>query len=110
MTSVEFVLWLAGAVDLVGEDPPSPAQWAQIREKAGSAIGKLAADRILERAAKIESDTGINQLYGAAVLQQYQQRVADYAYQVDTTAEKFAAPSGIFGSLGAALKSGLIAK
>lgn len=50
MNPVEFVLWLNGAAELVGDQPPTPAQWATMREKLGEAVGGLVAARLLERA------------------------------------------------------------
>lgn len=50
MTPVEFVLWLNGAAELVGDQPPTPEQWATMREKLGEAVGGLVATRLLERA------------------------------------------------------------
>lgn len=48
MTPVEFVLWLNGAAELVGDQPPTPEQWATMREKLGEAVGGLVATRLLE--------------------------------------------------------------
>lgn len=50
MGAVEFVLWLNGAAELVGDQPPTPEQWATMREKLGEAVGGLVAARLLERA------------------------------------------------------------
>ena len=50
MTPTEFVLWFNGATGVIGEDGPTPEQWAVVREKLGEAIGKITADRLLERA------------------------------------------------------------
>lgn len=50
MKPVEFVLWLNGAVELVGDQPPTPEQWATMRGKLGEAVGELVAARLLERA------------------------------------------------------------
>lgn len=50
MKPVEFVLWLNGAAELVGDQPPTPEQWATMREKLGEAVGGLVAARLLERA------------------------------------------------------------
>lgn len=50
MNPVEFVLWLNGAAELVGDQPPTPEQWATMREKLGEAVGGLVAARLLERA------------------------------------------------------------
>lgn len=49
MTPVEFVLWLNGAAELVGDQPPTPEQWVTMREKLGEAVGGLVAARLLER-------------------------------------------------------------
>lgn len=50
MKPVEFVLWLNGAAELVGDQPPTPEQWATMREKLGEAVGGIVAARLLERA------------------------------------------------------------
>lgn len=50
MSPVEFVLWLNGAAELVGDQPPTPEQWATMREKLGEAVGGLVAARLLDRA------------------------------------------------------------
>lgn len=50
MKPVEFVLWLNGAAEIVGDQPPTPEQWATMREKLGEAVGGLVAARLLERA------------------------------------------------------------
>lgn len=50
MKPVEFVLWLNGAAELVGDQPPTPEQWATMREKLGEAVGGLVAARLFERA------------------------------------------------------------
>ena len=50
MNPVEFVLWLNGAAEIVGDQPPTPEQWATMREKLGEAVGGLVAARLLERA------------------------------------------------------------
>lgn len=48
-TPTEFVLWLNGALGVM-DDTPTPEQMAKIREKISEAIGKITADRLLERA------------------------------------------------------------
>lgn len=48
-TPTEFVLWLNGALGVM-DDTPTPEQMAKIREKMSEAIGKITADRLLERA------------------------------------------------------------
>lgn len=48
MKPVEFVLWLNGAAELVGDQPPTPEQWATMRDKLGEAVGGLVAARLLE--------------------------------------------------------------
>ena len=56
MTPTEFVLWLNGALGVMG-DTPTPEQMAKIRDKLGEAIGKITADRLLERAdEQVKSD------------------------------------------------------
>lgn len=49
MTPTEFVLWLNGALGVM-DDTPTPEQMTKIREKLGETIGKITADRLLERA------------------------------------------------------------
>ena len=50
MKPIEFVLWLSGAAELVGDQPPTPEQWATMRDKLGEAVGGIVAARLLERA------------------------------------------------------------
>lgn len=50
ITPTEFVLWLNGASGVMGPDGPNGEQWTRIQEKLGEAIGKITADRLLERA------------------------------------------------------------
>lgn len=50
MRPVEFVLWLNGAAELVGDQPPTPEQWATLRGKLGEAVGELVTARLFERA------------------------------------------------------------
>lgn len=33
MTPDDFVLWLQGVSDVLGDEPPSPERWARIREQ-----------------------------------------------------------------------------
>ncbi len=51
-TPTEFVLWLNGALDIIG-DNPSPEQWASIREKMNEATGFLAKAKLLEKAEEV---------------------------------------------------------
>lgn len=44
----EFLLWLNGAAGVIGETPPTPEQWAVIRDKIGDAVGTLVAERLAE--------------------------------------------------------------
>lgn len=56
MTPTEFVLWLNGALGVM-DDAPTGEQMAKIRDKLGEAIGKITADRLLERAdEQVKSD------------------------------------------------------
>jgi hypothetical protein len=48
-TPTEFVLWLNGAVDVMG-DYPTPEQWRIIKEKLNESVGFIAAKKLLERA------------------------------------------------------------
>lgn len=105
MKPVEFVLWLNGAAELVGDQPPTPEQWAIMREKLGEAVGGIVAARLLERAEehakaderrkKEEADKAeaMKQMLaqrGAMVggLGQYQLKVDEYANQVEIAKQK----------------------
>lgn len=68
MTPTEFTLWLNGASEIVGEEPPTPAQWAAMREKLGSTVGAIVASRLLEQAE--EAIKLRDRLYKAEVAQQ----------------------------------------
>lgn len=50
MNAIEFILWLNGATEILGDQPPTPEQWAAMREKLGSAVGAIVATRLLEHA------------------------------------------------------------
>jgi hypothetical protein len=43
---IELVMWLNGACVVLGDEPPSPEQWVQIRDKIGCTVGVLVADRL----------------------------------------------------------------
>lgn len=105
MKPIEFVLWLNGAAELVGDQPPSPEQWAIMREKLGEAVGGLVAARLLERAEETlraderrkkeeaEKHEAMKQMLaqrGAMVggLGQYQLEVDEYANQVEIAKQK----------------------
>lgn len=68
MSPVEFVLWLNGAAELVGDQPPSPEQWATMRGKLGETVGGLVAARLLERAEETlradERKNAMEQMFG----------------------------------------------
>jgi len=106
MKPVEFVLWLNGAAELVGDQPPTPEQWATMREKLGEAVGGLVAARLLERAEETlraderrkkeeaEKNEVMKQLLEIAkmrnigALSGYQAQMEMYKAQVDLEAEK----------------------
>lgn len=50
MKPVEFVMWVRGAVDVCGDEPPSKEQWDRIRSATAEAIGHLVASKMLDRA------------------------------------------------------------
>ncbi len=51
MNAVEFVLWLNGACDMVeGSEPPTPEQWAVMKDRLGDAVGEIVASKLLETA------------------------------------------------------------
>lgn len=105
MKPVEFVLWLNGAAELVGDQPPTPEQWATMREKLGEAVGGLVAARLLERAeehAKADERRKKEEAEKAKVMEQllaqraamvgglgqYQLKVDEYANQVEIAKQK----------------------
>lgn len=105
MKPIEFVLWLKGAAELVGDRPPTPEQWATMREKLGEAVGGLVAARLLERAeealraderrkkeeaekAKIMEQILAQRAAMVGGLGQYQLKVDDYANQVEIAKQK----------------------
>lgn len=45
-TPDQFVLWLNGAADIIG-DSPTPEQWAMIKERMVQALGGMAASKLL---------------------------------------------------------------
>ena len=106
MKPVEFVLWLNGAAELVGDQPPTPEQWATMREKLGEAVGGLVAARLLERAEETlraderrkeedEKRAAVKQMIELVVKMRnleavsgYQARMKMYKAQVDFEAQK----------------------
>lgn len=40
-----FLSWLSGAIDLVGDEPPTAEQWERIRDKASAALARVVAQR-----------------------------------------------------------------
>jgi hypothetical protein len=53
MKPVEFVMWLAGAMEACGaESPPSPEAWRRMYDKMGEAMGYIGMMKILEKAEK----------------------------------------------------------
>ena len=91
-TPTEFVLWLNGATGLLGDEAPSPEQWARIQEKLGEAIGKITADRLLERAdeqIKLDQDRLEKDLKVQAMREQAKsQMAAMMAQQMDALTMK----------------------
>jgi hypothetical protein len=55
-TPVEALLWLNGAMELAGDAPPTPEQWAKMRTKVAESMGYLAKRRFL---AKVEGQEAI---------------------------------------------------
>lgn len=105
MKPIEFVLWLNGAAELVGDQPPTPEQWATMREKLGEAVGGIIAARLLERAeetlraderrkkeeaekAKIMEQMLAQRAAMVGGLGQYQLKVDEYANQVEIAKQK----------------------
>jgi hypothetical protein len=43
-----------GAAGVVGENPPTPEQWANMREKLGEAVGGIVARKLLEEAEEVQ--------------------------------------------------------
>lgn len=112
MKPVEFVLWLNGAAELVGDQPPTPEQWATMREKLGEAVGGLVAARLLERAEETiraderrkkeeaEQREAMKQMLERAKMRHIE-AVSDYQARVDLEAQKMS-------SLARALPAGTI--
>lgn len=103
MNPVGFVLWMNGAAELVGDQPPTPEQWAIMRGKLGETVGGLVAARLLERAEetlraderkneamkqRLESMMNQRAARLSAGLAGYQAQVGTYMAQVDLTAER----------------------
>lgn len=77
-TPTEFVLWLNGALGVM-DDTPTPEQMVKIREKMSEAIGKITADRLLERAdeqIKLDQDRLEKDLKVQAMREQAQSQMA----------------------------------
>ncbi len=83
MNPVEFVLWMNGAAELVGDQPPTPEQWATMRGKLGETVGGLVAARLLERAEEtLRADERKNAMKQALALGVYQPRADPRAQMV----------------------------
>lgn len=50
MTPLDFVLWLNGVLDATGDDSPTAAQMAKIKEKLAETVGPIVASKLLDRA------------------------------------------------------------
>lgn len=46
MTPREFVLWLNGAAEIIGDGPPTAEQWALLRSRLGQSVGEIVAARL----------------------------------------------------------------
>lgn len=53
MKPVEFILWMNGATGVMGDELPTPEQWAAIKEKLGEAVGGIVSTKLLERAEEV---------------------------------------------------------
>lgn len=99
-TPTEFVLWLNGAADVMGE-APTPEQWGAIREKLNESLGFLAAKKLLERAEEQvvrDRDAAVEQMKRHA---QFNADIARYQAEVDVYAAKLDIAAKV--GLGAAL-------
>ena len=102
MKPVEFVLWLNGAAELIGDQPPTPEQWATMREKLGEAVGGLVAARLLERAeehakaderrkkeeAEVMKQLSEMNMVRLGALSGFQSQVDAYSHRVELEAQK----------------------
>lgn len=92
-TPTEFVLWLNGAADVMGE-APTPEQWGAIREKLNESLGFLAAKKLLERAEDQVVRDRESELRRAAAIEQMNRHaqfnadIARYQAAVDVYAAK----------------------
>ena len=50
MTPIEFALWLNGAMEITGDQPPTSTQLALIRAKLTETVGGIVASQLLKRA------------------------------------------------------------
>ncbi len=50
MRPLEFVLWLNGASSMLGDNPPSAEQWAEVRAKLTETIAPIVAAKLLDKA------------------------------------------------------------
>lgn len=56
MTPLDFVLWLNGVLDATGDDPPTAAQMAKIKEKLAETVGPIIASKLLDRADQLSRE------------------------------------------------------
>lgn len=60
MRPTEFILELAGIVNMLGSTPPTDEQWGKIREMHQEAVGWIVKEKLLERAETLAMAEQIN--------------------------------------------------
>jgi hypothetical protein len=55
MSVEDFLVWLKGVTDMLGDQPPSAEQWAKLREVAETVTGRLVADKMIRNQVYDES-------------------------------------------------------
>lgn len=88
MKPVEFVTWMAGAMEIFGEEtPPSKEAWQKMYTKMGEAMGYLVARKIFESAERRDNEMtdAERQLEAMRLAQhQYQQQMKYQMYHSGT--------------------------
>lgn len=101
MTPTEFVLWLNGASEIIGDTPPTPEQWAALKTRLSEVVGKLVSSKLLEAVEDEQKrrDRTITseEMYRSMLTKQKQALESAMAAKIDSAA--FATLTGLTGKL-----------
>ena len=90
MTPTEFVLWLNGASEIIGDTPPTPEQWAALKTRLSEVVGKLVSSKLLEAVEdeqkRRERTIASEELYQNLLRKQKQALASAMAAKIDSMA------------------------